>query len=251
MSKTARTNAEKPDEKAAHTGHRARMYERIDRDGFYGLADYELLEVLLFAVVPRADTRLLAHRLIAHFGTYHRIFEATDDELRAVEGVGPSVSRYLRLLGTHEQRVRADRTRYGMRNVPLNTAERIREYVLPQFISAREERILLITLDYELRPISSQFISEGGVDGADLDPRAVLTAASRDKAAAVLLAHNHPRGDAVPSHDDIRTTEKLIRLLDSVGVTLYEHLIVTEHASTGMIERGWCTLPPPREPHRR
>ena len=72
-----------------HAKHRARMQERVERDGLDSLAEHEALEYLLFLSIPRADTNALAHRLIQHFGDFCKVLEAEPEELMQVEGSRP------------------------------------------------------------------------------------------------------------------------------------------------------------------
>ena len=78
-----------------HAKHRARMQERVERDGLDSLAEHEALEYLLFLSIPRADTNALAHRLIQHFGDFCKVLEAEPEELMRVEGVGPKSARLI------------------------------------------------------------------------------------------------------------------------------------------------------------
>ena len=99
-------------EENLHANHRARMQERVDRDGLDSLAEHEALEYLLFLSIPRADTNELAHRLINHFGDFCKVMEAEPDELMQVEGVGP-------------QECAADCHSYGVR--PVLPAEKAQD----------------------------------------------------------------------------------------------------------------------------
>lgn len=226
--------------KSPHDQHRQRMRDRAASQGMQGFADYELLEMLLYQAVPRGDTNALAHRLLAHFGCYHRVFEATEEELRSVEGVGERVAFFLHALGEHERRCAVDRAAFALHSVALNTPTRIEEFVCPQFTGLRQERVLLVTLDSRARPISCAFLTQGVADTAVIEPRRVVEIALRDQATAVLLAHNHPRGSAIPSREDIETTRQLMQTLSSVGLSLYEHLVVGDDACAALLREGWC-----------
>ena len=77
-------------EKSIHDHHRERMYERVRKNGFEGFSDHEVLEYMLYFALPRIDTNPLAHALIDHFGGYAQVLEASEEELRAVPGIGPA-----------------------------------------------------------------------------------------------------------------------------------------------------------------
>ena len=131
-------------EENLHANHRARMQERVDRDGLDSLAEHEALEYLLFLSIPRADTNELAHRLINHFGDFCKVMEAEPDELMQVEGVGPKSARLIATVmafGRYYQ-LKKRKTRQA-----LDKAEAAIEYVKPLFRGVQNEQLYLILLD--------------------------------------------------------------------------------------------------------
>lgn len=222
-----------------HTDHRTRMRERMIRQGFDSLEPHEALEVLLYYVVPRRDVNPLAHRLIRTFGGYHRVFEASMDELKKVDGVGDQVALYLYTLGAHERRCDRSRTIQENSRVQLDTVERMADYLRPQFKGLRQEIAVLLCLDAARHPISCDVLCQGSVSASEVNVQAINELAMRHKADSVVLAHNHPRGPARPSQADIQTTEQLRALLRGVGICLIEHLIFGEHDFVSLSECGF------------
>ena len=86
---------EKKTTNSIHEEHRARMQERVARDGLTSLAAHEVLEYLLYFSIPRRDTNPLAHRLIQHFGGFCQVLDASEEELMQVQGIGPASARLL------------------------------------------------------------------------------------------------------------------------------------------------------------
>ena len=226
---------------AEHIDHRARMRERMVRQGFDSLEPHEALEVLLYYVVPRRDVNPLAHRLIRTFGGYHRVFEASIEELKKVEGVGDQVALYLYTLGAHERRCDRSRVMQENRRACLDTVERMADYLRPQFIGLRQETAVLLCLDAGRRPISCDVLCRGAVSASEVSVHSINELAVRHKADTVVLAHNHPRGPARPSQADIQTTVQLRALLRGVGVALVEHLIFGEQDFVSLAECGFFT----------
>lgn len=224
---------------AEHADHRTRMRERMVRQGFDSLEPHEALEVLLYYVVPRRDVNPLAHRLIRTFGGYHRVFEASLEELRQVDGVGEQVALFLYTLGAHERR--CDRSRILEQNsrARLDTVERMADYLRPQFKGLRHEIAVLLCLDASRRPISCDILCQGSVSASEVSVHSINALAVRHKADCVVLAHNHPRGAARPSRADIQTTEQLCSLLSGVGVCLSDHLIFGEQNFVSLAECGF------------
>ena len=83
----------------AHTGHRGRMRQRVQLIGFEGLEPHEVIEFLLYYVIPRRDVNELAHRLIDRFGSVRGVLCAGIPELKSVHGVGERTARWLALVG--------------------------------------------------------------------------------------------------------------------------------------------------------
>ena len=133
-----------------HAKHRARMQERVERDGLDSLAEHEALEYLLFLSIPRADTNALAHRLIQHFGDFCKVLEAAPEELMQVEGVGPKSAR---LISTVMACSRYYELKKRKTRLSLNSAETAIAYVKPLFRGVQNEQLYLILLDDACRPV--------------------------------------------------------------------------------------------------
>lgn len=231
-----------------HASHRTRMRDRAKAQGFDGFADHEFLEMLLYHALPRKDTNILAHRLISRFGCYHRVFEATMEELMAIEGVGEPTALFIRMLGAHEKRSALDRRDFAMKNVSLDTTAHMKKYLLPQFRGARDEIVMLVCVDSRCRAVSCEMLSSGTVDQTEVSCRKIIQIALRNHAAGVILAHNHPRGAASPSCDDIHTTEVLQAKLLDLDIRLHEHMIIADEECTPIIAGGFCSPLPIHRP---
>ena len=132
-------------EKPMHADHRARMQQRVQREGLASLAPHEVLEYLLYFAIPRRDTNALAHRLINHFGSYCNVLDASEEELCKVEGIGPASARLIASLHGFEQVYQLQLRRSETR--PLRTAEDRIAYARPLFYGARNECCYLIALN--------------------------------------------------------------------------------------------------------
>ena len=111
--------------KHPHNGHRARLRQRARETGLAGLADHEVLELLLTYAIPRVDTNRTAHRLIHTFGSLSGVLEARYEDLRQVEGVGENAATLLTLFPSLTRRYLLSRT--GEKPL-LNTSERAGEF---------------------------------------------------------------------------------------------------------------------------
>jgi len=207
-----------------HKGHRERLRARFLEGGLDDFEDHQILELLLFYVIPRLDTNPLAHRLMKRFGSLAAVLEADQKDLASVEGMGTNAAAFLVMMPLVTRRYFLDRVKHVRK--PLNTSEAAAEYLIPLMAGRSEEVFYVICLDSQLRILYPALISEGTVKDAFVHPRRVVEAAVRHKAAAVILAHNHPAGTIRPSSQDQRITQRLVEALGSIDIKVVDHVIV-------------------------
>ena len=218
-----------------HAKHRARMQERVERDGLDSLAEHEALEYLLFLSIPRADTNALAHRLIQHFGDFCKVLEAEPEELMQVEGVGPKSAR---LISTVMACSRYYELKKRKTRLSLNSAETAIAYVKPLFRGVQNEQLYLILLDDACRPVQDLRIAEGVPNRVAVDTRKLLRAVARTNSTCGILAHNHPTGLAIPSEADRLTTYHIMEVTGQLGFTIMDHIIIAGEDGCSMLNRG-------------
>ena len=226
-----------------HAKHRARMQERVERDGLDSLAEHEALEYLLFLSIPRADTNALAHRLIQHFGDFCKVLEAEPEELMRVEGVGPKSAR---LISTVMACSRYYELKKRKTRLSLNSAETAIAYVKPLFRGVQNEQLYLILLDDACRPVHDLRIAEGVPNRVAVDTRKLLRAVARTNSTCGILAHNHPTGLAIPSEADRLTTYHIMEVTGQLGFTIMDHIIIAGEEPAGIPRKQRCA--PGRQP---
>ncbi|MBO6011622.1 MAG: RadC family protein [Oscillospiraceae bacterium] len=207
-----------------HEGHRERLRAQFRESGLDSFNDHTALELLLCFAIPRADVNVLAHRLINTFGSLDGVLSASQEELCKVKGVG---ERTAALIALAPAIVRKGAISRGLDEGDriLNSSEKAGEFVKPYFMGARDEVVYELTLDNKCKLINVRKLAEGEPSAADLSTRRLLENALRDNATAVILAHNHPSGVALPSHSDLRSTGQAAAALKSVGMRLPDHII--------------------------
>ena len=218
-----------------HGGHRTRMKQRYLHQGLDGFSDHEALELLLYYAIPRADVNPLAHRLIDHFGSLHAVLDAEAAELTEVEGVGESTALLLRFVRDLNRRYLLDKQE---KRPSLAEPEAAGKLFLPYFYGIQEERVYAAFLDDELRLLRCRLLFEGGINYAPLSVRKLVEAALREKATGVILAHNHPAGQAIPSMEDREATLRIRSALEAVQIRLLDHIIVAGEEFISMEECG-------------
>lgn len=220
----------------AHQAHRQRMRERILNSGLDSLADHEVLEVLLYYALPRRDTNVLAHELLDKYGSLSAVLEADYLDLVRQEGIGPNSAFLLKFTAKLAARYVQDKNRsrpvYG-------STQAFVAYVGSLFVSEVREVAYLLCLDNRLRLINAVKLGQGTVDAVMLPPAEVVRHALNHLATNVVLAHNHPGGSAKPSDEDLRMTWKCLKALESVNITLLDHLIICDQGYFSFLENNY------------
>ena len=205
-----------------HDGHRERLRESFRKDGLAGFDSVRALELLLQFAIPRKDTNPIAHALLDSFGSLQEVFDASEEELCRVPGVGPSAATLLRLLPQILRKSAVERA--SEQRYLLSTAD-VRDYLSPYFLYQREELSILLCLDGQKRVIKCMELSRGVVNTVNVDVRKVMEAALKLRCTGVILAHNHPDGPACNSREDDMVTTSLLQALRTVRIQLLDHVI--------------------------
>lgn len=225
-----------------HEGHRQRLKDRFLKEGLDGFAPHNVLELLLFYAVPQRDTNELAHRLLARFGSLSGVLDADFDELCQVEGVGANVATLLKLVPGLARRYLDD---YDENGVVLATIEEVGTFLRPKFIGRSNEMIFLLCMDSRGGVVYGDFIVEGSINAAPMYTRNILEAAMRSHAVSVILAHNHPRGLALPSNADMLATRSVFDALAAAKIRLADHLIFAGSDYVSMRDSGFFSFERP------
>jgi DNA repair protein RadC len=207
-----------------HTGHRARLRRRFLEEGLDAFEDHQVLELLLFYAIPRRDTNEIAHLLLKRYGSLSAAFEADPIDLAQTEGIGEAAGTLLSLVPALTRRYSVDRARQERHT--LTTSERAAEFLVPFMAGRTEEVFYVVCLDTQCRVIVPALVVEGLPDRAHIEPRQAVEIALRHKAHSVILAHNHPTGQAKPTTADHRVTQTLVNAFSAIGITVRDHLIV-------------------------
>ncbi len=223
--------------KNIHEGHRKRMKERFMKSGLDDFAPHNVLEFLLFYSIPRGDTNPIAHRLIDAFGSLSGVFDATPEELMKVSGVGESTAILISMIPQMARKYLEDKA--DTVNVVGGCGD-IGAYLLPKFVGRTNEALMMVSIDNKNKVISCSVVAEGTVDSAKVSRRKVMEEAMKVKATRVILAHNHPRGVAVPSAEDVAMTREIGRLFAQVGIELVDHIIIADDDYVSMAASGFA-----------
>ena len=203
-----------------HAGHRQRMTNKLLQSP-NAMLDHELLEVLLYSVMPRKNTNPLAHKLLATFGNLPRLFRATKEELMTIDGVGNKIASEIIVVGKIAQRL----TVLKETKESLNSTFNIKKIAIQDFEGLLEEKLLVYLLDKDYKKIVS-LLFVGKYSQIAIDVANIANAIAIHKPQHVVMVHNHPSGDVNPSEWDDLTTKKIHLICTFHGVNLADHIII-------------------------
>lgn len=212
--------------KVQHSGHRKRMREKLKRTELRTMHDYELLEMLLYYVHPRGDTKQLAKTILQKYKTLHGFLNASDLELKQLEGVGEATILMVKLLRDLYSRVLLP---LEGEEVVLNNWGSVFSFCKFTMAHLKEEQLRIFYLNKKHVLIHDEIMSRGTVDRVVAIPREITKRALEVGAMAVILAHNHPSNDLRPSKEDIEITKLIKEALRTLDITLLDHLIITNN----------------------
>ncbi len=218
-----------PDQPHYH-GHRQRQRQKFLQAGPDALADYEILELLLFQAQSRGDMKPLAKDLLRRFGSLPAVIAATPPELETVPGMGEASIVALKI-------VQAAALRMAQRELldrPIFSSwDKVLDYCHASMAHEKVERFRLLFLDSRNALIADEVQQTGTVNHTPVYPREVVRRALELRASALIMVHNHPSGDPTPSKDDIAMTREVKEAAEKLGITLHDHIVVGRkgHAS--------------------
>ena len=216
----------KPD----YLGHRERLRQRLLAVGSDALADYELLEFLLYAAKPRGDTKPLAKALLKRFGSLAGVLGADTEALGGVKGMGPaSTAALIAVRAAAREMLRAEIKNKSV----ISSWQQLIDYCTARIGFAEAEEFHLLFLDAKNALILDEQQQHGTVNHTPVYPREVVKRALELGALAIIMVHNHPSGDVTPSKADIEMTRAVREAAKAVGIALHDHLVIGrgKHAS--------------------
>ena len=211
-------------------GHRERLRTRLREAGANAIADYELLELVLFRAIPRRDVKPLAKALMARFGSFAEVIAARPERLAEIDGMSAASINEFKIVEASAQRFAKG---VAKKRLPLGSWREVVDYCRTAMAFSEREEFRILFLDKRNGLIADEVQGSGTVDHTPVYPREVVRRALELSATAILLVHNHPSGDPSPSQADVKMTLEIIAVAGPLGVAVHDHLIVGRqgHAS--------------------
>ena len=219
-----------PPETPHYHGHRQRLRERFHSAGPDALNDYELLEMVLFAALPRRDIKPLAKALLKMFGSFAEVIHAPEPRLREIDGIGEASITQLKLIAAAAHRIAKGEVKHKH---ALSSWQEVITYCRTSMAFAEKEQLRLLFFDKRNQLIADEVQQTGTVDHTPVYPREVIKRALELSATAIILVHNHPSGDPTPSRSDITMTREIAAAAKALNIQVHDHLVIGRgrHAS--------------------
>ncbi len=217
-----------------NVGHRKRLRQRFLQSGFDGFLDYEVIELLLTLGTPRKDCKQQAKEAIAKFKGLVGVLDSTLEELQKIKGIGPSNAIGIKLFQAVSERYAKERIEP---KILLDSAKLVFEYLREKIGREKKEHFTILCLDTRNNLIVSE-VSVGILNASLVHPREVFSKAILNNASHVIVAHNHPSGDPMPSDDDVVTTKRLVEAGRILGIAVTDHIIITKDRYSSQAELG-------------
>jgi DNA repair protein RadC len=213
-----------------NAGHRERLRERFLQGGPEALADYEVLELLLFRAIPRRDVKPIAKMLLKRFGSFGEVIAAPAARLKEVEFIGDSAVTELKIVEAAARLLSKETMR---KRLTLGAFAQVLDYCRGAMAFLDTEEFRVIFLDKKNGLLADEVQGRGTVDHTPVYPREIIRRALELNCSALILVHNHPSGDPTPSSADIVMTQNIASLAKPLGIAVHDHLIIGRngHAS--------------------
>ena len=217
----------------AHGGHRKRMLGKYDKSPFDSFSDHEVLEMILFYVIPQRNTNDIAHQLLREFGSLKNVLSAPPERLMRTNNIGPAAARYLSLWGKTFDRMN-ERIKKSPEKLTRNNLKR---YFKKLFKDEIHEAFYIICLDSDDVVLGYRRLSEGSFESVDIDPAKAVRAALDYGSPQVVFAHNHPSGIDEASNADIQVTKLLNDAMRFMGIHMRDHIIFTGEKCVSIVDK--------------
>ncbi|MBN1783490.1 MAG: DNA repair protein RadC [Alphaproteobacteria bacterium] len=213
-----------------YLGHRQRLLERFQKHAD-SLQDYELIELLLTYAIPRRDVKALAKTIERDVGLKD-LFQP--EKLQKMDLSDRSQSLFLLVKTLFERHLKTQ----VKKGAVLQNWAHLLSYCTSKFSDKTREEFHVLFLDSKFELIEDKKVAQGTLDHATVYPREVVKEALSVGARSVILVHNHPSGDLIPSHADITLTKKIVEALQTVDVQTHDHIIVGKGETVSFKELG-------------
>ena len=225
----------KPTKIHLHAGHRERLRSRFIKTGADSLQDYEMLEMLLFYAIPRRDVKVIAKEMLRSFGSVQRVMAADISDLIKIKGITENSAVLIKAVYSVSQLMLKEEVQG--RSI-INSWDKLMDYCHVSMAYEKKEQFRVLYLNKKNELIADEVQQVGTVDHTPVYPREIVKGALDKGATAIILVHNHPSGDSMPSNSDIDMTRDIIKAASSMNIVVHDHIIISKGDATSFKALG-------------
>ena len=208
-----------------------RPRERLVKFGEEVLSTQELLQVILGRGIAGESVVVTAQKLLTQFGNLQKLAEASIEELSSVKGIGLAKAAQIKAVFEIGRRLSTQAPSYKSKE--LTDPQKVYQLIKSKLKDYHKEHFYIIALNS--RNYSIAEVSVGSLNASIVHPREVFAEAIKNKAASVIIAHNHPSGNTEPSEDDLVITKRLVEAGKILGIEVIDHVIITKEKYKSII----------------
>lgn len=209
-----------------YIGHRKRVKERFVASGAANFSDYELLEIMLFSVIPRKDVKPLAKKLLNHFKSITDLINIDKERLLSISGTNENL--YINFAVVRELINRVLKQKIINKNIIASWGSLI-DYLKVNMGNMKLEQFRVLFLNKKNILIADEILSQGTIDQAAVYPREIVKRALFNEASSIILVHNHPSGSPDPSKADIDMTNRIVEICKTINIVVHDHVIISNN----------------------
>jgi len=211
-----------------------RPRERLVKFGEQALSSQELLQIILGRGVAGESVAVTAQKLLSQFGSLQKLAEAGIEELSSIKGIGLAKATQIKAAFEIGRRLSTQTPSYKSKE--LTDPEKVYQLIKSKIKDYHKEHFYIIALNSRNHSIAE--VSIGSLNASIVHPREVFAEAIKNKAASVIIAHNHPSGDPEPSDDDLEMTKRLVEADKILGIEVIDHIIVVKNNFFSLKNKG-------------
>lgn len=209
-----------------NNGHRQRVFNKLKQSGFSNFEDYEIVELMLFLIFKRKDTKLIAKLLLEKFKDLNNILNASEDELMKINGIGKSTCNALKIINIIVE--------YSLKSKIVNKSvivcfNDVVNYLKLNMQNLSNEEVRILLLNNKNIVIEDSTLQKGSLDFVEVYLQEIIKHCINRNAKSIVLIHNHPSGDPTPSTNDIMITNKIKQAIGIFNITLFDHIIIGDN----------------------
>ncbi len=211
-----------------------RPRERLVKFGEQALSAQELLQLILGRGIAGESVAITAQKLLAEFGNLQKLAEASIEELSLIKGIGIAKATQIKAVFEIGRRISTQTMPYKSKE--LADPKKVYRLIKSKLKDYHREHFFIIALNS--RNYSIKEVSIGSLNASIVHPREVFAEAIKNKAASIILVHNHPSGDTEPSEDDLEITKRIQEAGKIIGIDVLDHIIITKTAFYSFKDKG-------------